>query len=368
MNIKISKSLYALIAVVAFWSCEVHQWPEPNLEPVDGSTTLPEEPTPDDGTASGDVDVVLDFNFSTAMKYWRFNYVKSNHSINESNDDPEEAYDNTLPFGVMRTIVRFYVSGDGAGNGGLNYKEYVFYRNLDGSSYNFSQKFTLPEGEYTVLAWSDFRNDESDNHFHDATDFSGIELVNHVGNTDYRDAFKGVAQLIKLEAPEDENSAVTNITVEMKRPLAKFELVIDNFAETMNKVTSNSKNSSESEYKILIAYPGYMPTVYNLKTDRTVDAATGMSVQSTFNMIDSNRASLGFDYYFNNDARSSAEVIVYVTDNENNVVAKSATLIVPTRRDMHTVVTGDILSVNSSGGVGIDPGFDDDININPDYR
>ena len=66
---------------------------------------------------------------------------------------------------------------------------------------------------------------------------------------------------------------------------------------------------------------------------------------------------------FVNGNESSVQVALQVEDNMGNVIADIGTIDVPLVRSKVTEVRGAFLTSNAQGGIGVDPGFDDEYNI-----
>ena len=163
-------------------------------------------------------------------------------------------------------------------------------------SYSFSHSqlqaldYRLPleivPGQYRFRAWVDFvPADSLADYFYDTADFDAITLREpHVGGTDCRDAFRGTldAEVFPAEVkPEQE------LNIQMERPLAKFRFVATDLkefeelrlreAQKDGDLTSTPPPIDLSTYKVVIAYSGFYPTVYNLATDEPIDVRTGVN-------------------------------------------------------------------------------------------
>lgn len=223
----------------------------------------------------------------------------------------------------------------------------------------------MPEGDYTLMAWSDFIDAGSgaDKHYVTA-DFADISLMNrdsHPGSDETRDAFRGTA---------DVAAADSKVTVPMVRPLARYTFISNDlqaFLDTRGR-RGDSRDQGRaidlSDYGVRFTYPQYMARSFNMFTNRPADSWAGVSYGSELKVIDSDHAEVGFDYVFVNSHATSVNVSVEIYDrNDGTVLARIRPVDVPLSRSRHTYVTGPFLTAKAGGAVGIDPSYDDEFNI-----
>ncbi len=250
----------------------------------------------------------------------------------------------------------------------------------DVTDLNCTRNIKLPEGEYQFFVWSDFVDEGSQaDKYYTPQDFSEIILSDkngYTGSCDFRDAFRGSAKG-SVTVRRDEMTEVDNdVTVTMKRPLAKFQIVSTDFqeflanvvkAEAQRRNASGSATTTRSinteDYRIVFQYAGFVPCSYNMFTDKPADSWTGLQFGSTMTPTDDGEMLLGYDYVFVNGAEAGVSVVVSVYDRDGVLVASSPTVEVPLKRSKLTIVRGKFLTSTSNGGLGIDPGFDGEYNI-----
>ena len=161
----------------------------------------------------------------------------------------------------------------------------------------------------------------------------------------------------------------------MKRPLAKFEFItndVQNFIEKeleyLTKLAATRGETAPMQldtdnYKVVFLYAGYMPNTFYIFGGEPVDSYMGVYIESRLDMLDENRASLGFDYVFVADRLSKIPIQIGLYDSDERQVALSKPIYVPLYRDHHTQVEGSFLMQHASGGIMIDPSFDGNHNI-----
>ncbi len=326
-------------------SCDVHEFPE-----------LPEK-------RPYEVELVFDFESMFDWKMLYDDFVSNNQNTRGE-----------VMEGTMRYIIRLYPRHQSSRTMPQCAQEFVLYRPV---YERYGQKFTLDliPGEYNMMIWADFVNPKTSKQsfFYNADDFSEIELSDHVGNTDYRDAFRGY-QEVNI-ASDIEDKEVGNIIVEMKRPLAKFEFVSNDLKDFIDKeylllskeqetkAPNNANAIDFNKYKVKFFYNGFMPDTYSMTTDKPIDSSTGRSVESSLLRLNEDEASLGFDYVFVNGKSSSVSVQVGIYNEKQEIISLSNPIHVPLLRGHHTIVRGSYLMQSSSEGVIINPEFEGEFNF-----
>ena len=363
----------AACALLCITSCAVHEWPEP---------------TP--------ADVIVNLDFDTQMPQYK---VLNEEGTRASHDGRD--YD------IRYTIAAYRLLQDG------NYAEEPFLLKVfskdEIEELNATFRFSIDEGSYRFYVWTDFVLAGTQNdYFYNTINFRRISLQGaHEGNNDFRDAFSGSADLKVIRRGSKETPST--VTVQMRRPLAKFEFITTDLQEFITKTIEAMIRKEEAEaaakagetkseggdnpeditptesdtktdgdtktgdtktpvvdlekYTVVFFYSGYMPNAYNMMEGKPCDSATGVKFSSAISAIDNHDARLGFDYVFVNGEESSVMVTVALYDEEGAQLSISRQIEVPIKRSMLTTVRGSFLMQNTGGGVAIDPGFEDEFNI-----
>lgn len=368
-----SSAALVACALLCITSCAVHEWPEP---------------TP--------ADVIVNLDFDTQLPQYK---VLNEEGTRASHDGRD--YD------IRYTIAAYRLLQDGS------YAEEPFLLKVfskdEIDELNASFRFSIDEGSYRFYVWTDFvlAGTQSD-YFYNTTNFRRISLQGtHEGNNDFRDAFSGSADLKVIRRGSKETPST--VTVQMRRPLAKFEFITTDLQEFITKtieamirkeeaeaaakagetkseggdnpeeitpIESDTKTDGDTntgdtktpvvdleKYTVVFFYSGYMPNAYNMMEGKPCDSATGVKFSSAISAIDNHDARLGFDYVFVNGEESSVMVTVALYDEEGTQLSISRQIEVPIKRSMLTTVRGSFLMQNTGGGVAIDPGFEDEFNI-----
>lgn len=345
-----SSAALAACALLCITSCAVHEWPEPSP-----------------------ADVIVNLDFDTQLPQYK---VLNEEGTRASHDGRD--YD------IRYTIAAYRLLQDGS------YAEEPFLLKVfsrdEIEELDATFRFSIDEGSYRFYVWTDFvlAGTQSD-YFYNTTNFRRISLQGaHEGNNDFRDAFSGSADLKVIRRGSKETPST--VTVQMRRPLAKFEFITTDLQEFITKTIEAMIRKEEAEaaakagetksegdtktpvvdlekYTVVFFYSGYMPNAYNMMEGKPCDSATGVKFSSAISAIDNHDARLGFDYVFVNGEESSVMVTVALYDEEGTQLSVSRQIEVPIKRSMLTTVRGSFLMQNTGGGVAIDPGFEDEFNI-----
>lgn len=322
------RKMALLFMLASAVSCDVHEWPE-----------APEKEQ-----------FVLKLIFDT-------DFIKKEYECTGSNvaaTGIQSTTDGELGRGYMHYVVRAFPMINGVPQQRY-FDEFVFSRSVM-LGYDCELPVDLAPGNYRVMIWSYISEQESGRSFYDSDDFGDIRLWGtHVANTDYRDAFRGTTDILV------ESHISTHISesqwVMMERPLSKYEFVATDLQAFLQK-----HGGSADDYEAVIRYTAFMPCAYSIYIDKPVDSSTGVSYRSILR-AGSSETSLGFDYVFVNGTESAVTVqIEFHRRSDDSVLSRTSTVRVPLRRGVHTLIRGPFF-MGSTGGVGVNPGYDGDNNI-----
>ena len=233
---------------------------------------------------------------------------------------------------------------------------------------------TVPdEGKYLVKAWVDYVDQGSLEHkYYNPEKFSEIMIHQHFGNNDFREAYIGSVEVEVVRygtyIPFVEG------TLQMSRPVAKYEFITDDLVEFVERETrllneggvrepKSAKLLNLNDYSVRIYYTGFMPSAFNMHSDRPNDSSTGVYYESKIQKISDGEAKLGFDYVLSNPDDASVVAAVSIFDKDGNEIATTTDIHIPLKRGKLTTVKGTFLMKESSGGVAINPDFDGEFNI-----
>lgn len=327
--------VYGIIGLCFLSACDVHEFPdtpEPNIQKLR-----------------------LQLEFHTDLPQHQI----VPYAMSKTASSAAEAYD------VRYTIHIYEVNADGNFSSDL-YTSIVETKD-DVQTLEHEISLELEPGIYRFMVWTDYVDAGSKAHkFYNTDDFKEITLYGdeHHGNTNYRDAFRGVKDT-------EITNGVDVVKIEMERPLSRYNFVTTDLDKFITKVLSSRSQAEESantkvvdlnDYRVLFHYTGFMPSAFNIFSDKPVDAKTGVWYEGQIAQISETEAELGFDYVFVNGTESTVQVAVEIYESGGALVASSEPIDVPIVRSKCTTVRGEFLTSETSGGIGIDPDFEGDFN------
>lgn len=224
------------------------------------------------------------------------------------------------------------------------------------------QTFVLPldAQKYRIKAFVDFVDKDScADTFYSSGDFDAITIVEeeHVGDTDFKDAFVGELD-VDLSRFTYLGASMA-ATVNMVRPVAKYAVVatdLVDFLETQGV-------SSIEGYYARFAYSGFFPDTYNMTKNSIGDARTGVGYVSDFLELEGGEVELGFDYVLTGVGNESTVDATVSICRPSGETVTSVWFSAPLYGGKLTTVKGRFLTGKSTGGIGISPSFDGEIEI-----
>ena len=357
--------LLCMLLLLTFIGCDVHEFPDNNDELVP-------------------VTLHLDFSIPKSI-YKEMLYTRSNAP--EDNDKPHS----------IRHIINAYRTDGTRSDSRQVDAQFVITREID-DSLDFSTEIQLPEGNYDLCVWSDYVNpNSSEDKYYNTSDFSEIILMdrnNHSGSNNYRDAFRGYANvevknLIYYTNVVSSRSVCNEAEIDMRRPMGEFRFIatdVEAFVtraiqrmsekqqlpQKLEELPTDKKAALDylleminvNDYKIIFRYNTFMPCSFNMFTDKPADSWMGVSFESSMMLDENYEMVVGYDYLFVNGKETTMSISFEIYDPDGEKIASISPFDVPVVRDKITVVRGAFLTTLASGGVYINPGYDgDDYNI-----
>ncbi|MCM1067064.1 MAG: hypothetical protein NC418_05770 [Muribaculaceae bacterium] len=343
-------------------SCCIHEMPKP-----------PRPDPPPDRTRS----LRLNLNFDQELPLLG-EYVYDQGSIGPSR--ARGPLDAELPHDIRYTINAYGISRSGAVSRASDTTIILTRRVSEGLDASFD--IMIPDGDYKLFVWADYVDEGSTtDKYYRTDDFEEIILTDrtaHSGSNPWRDAFAGEVEtsvLSKADDGTDSRTPVTEATVDMARPMAKYQFIstdLQRFIEqSRSRAEKDAANRGEepsrapalSDYRVKMKYTRYMPCSFNMFTGKPADSWTGVTYDSSIKQLSDNEAEVAFDYVFVNGAETAITVALEVYDDKGTLLAAIPPFDVPLKRSRLTVVKGEFLTTKASGSTGINPDFEDEFNI-----
>lgn len=339
--------IYTLLTLLS--GCDVHEWPE-QLEMTETYYRI----RLDFHTDMGEQEYFYDSRAAEYIADYEMRYIIKAFPYTNDTRQPNHT----------RSISRASVW------------EHTFTRPVALNDYDCEVELQLPTGNYALMVWADFvPTGTTEDHFYAPGNFSEIVLHGeHQANTDLRDAFRGVQEVDIVSLNPD--ATPEDIVIDMERPLAKFTVITTDLREFFEREEEAAKRRAESrgeeydsrrinlsDYNVVFYYSGFMPCAYSMFTDKPIDSKTGVKFYSKLERISDTEARMGFDFVMVNGTNASVMVTMGLLDADGNPVSMSDEINVPLNRSVNTLVKGRFLMQEASGGIGIDPSFEGDYNI-----
>ncbi len=338
--------LYLLLCLpmLILSACDIHEFPE-----------IPEQ-----------MPIHLTLHYDTKLTPWEHQY----DGKNVTEVGMGTPYESRREYGNIRYVIRAYPV-DAKKRNVENYShEMILTRDIvDG--YEHEVTFTLPVGEYTIMVWSDLYDGQQP--YYNAENFHEIRLAgeNRHGSNEFRDSFRGTSR-VSVEA-DDTLREPQQVEILMQRPMAKYEFITGDIVEFAEKEAIRIAAKTEGtkadptrinieDYKVVFYYRGFVSTAYSMHEDIPSDGDTGIIYESSLTELSDTEASVGFDYVFVNGKVAEVTLQIGIYDSEGDEVALTERIVVPLRRNRHTIMTGNFLMTKASGGVSINPDYEDDYN------
>lgn len=286
----------------------------------------------------GSAPVIVNVNVDTTMTYWQDYVVDSRAS--------------------SAPLLRCKLQALSSDNNIIASETHVFQ---PGEPLTATFKLRLPSDEYRLMAWCDYvdaAQPSADLHYLTA-DLRDVTFTgSYDGNDPSRNAYSGVTP-IDFKVYEGDTTTVINSDISLKPIMGKIKFVATDYNQFLVKPIS---------LRFLIAYTGFLPHRYSVVRGVPFDATTGVNfitnAMTELSTEGDGSATLGYDYVMVNGDESSVTVALGLYNDEGKLVGQSGNLNVPIKRGGLTVVKGHFLTkTQSSGGIGIDPSFEGDINV-----
>ncbi len=239
--------------------------------------------------------------------------------------------------------------------------------------------FDLLAAKYKVVAWMDYVDDGStDDKYYTVQSLSSIripETENYIGDEEHKDTYVG-NQDLDLTPYLDQWNQTIEQTITLERPMAKIEFITTDVDKLLDKLAEQVEQSGSPEanqaiaaradlssWQVKVEYAGYFPSGFNAYTNKPNDARQGVSFTSTMTALSDQEARFGSDYIFVNGNESAVYVNLTILDGQGNVLNQVQGVEVPIVRGKLTSIRDEFLTRSFAPGIGIDYGFDGNINV-----
>ncbi len=253
----------------------------------------------------------------------------------------------------------------------------VCFADVDDRNPQAIETFDVYAAEYKVLIWCDYVQDDVRESWYYQTDdlrkilYSDIEVVD---NND-KDAFTNAIDVDLKEYYYMEGDFHIVKQVDLERPKGRYKCITTDIRDYLKS------DDDVQEITSVITYTQYVSAGYNVEDQkpnyfeptRTYVTHIDTSAQESYD--EDGNLELCYDYVFVNGKQTNVKINFYfykgrptINEQTGEVVGEEIShwsgIVVPLKRNMETVVEGRMLTTSfGTGGIGIDPGFEDEIVI-----
>jgi hypothetical protein len=244
----------------------------------------------------------------------------------------------------------------------------VLFADVEAPSPQVVARFDVDAARYRVLVWCDYVEEDVREAWYYVTDdlrevrYADVAVVD---NND-KDAFSGVkdVDLSHWCSLRCHNEVVVDMTLE--RPKGRLKCVATDVEEYIVR-----SRALVDDITAVVSYVQYVSAGYNVEAQRPNYFVPTRTFISRANVDKEGRLELFYDYVFVNGAETNVKLNfalyngdVEIADSGEVVGQKISSwsgIVVPLRRNRETVIEGRLLTTSyGTGGVGIDPGFENE--------
>lgn len=244
----------------------------------------------------------------------------------------------------------------------------VLFADVETPSPQVVARFDVDAAKYRVLVWCDYvEEDVREAWYYITDDLRAVRYADvAVEDNNDKDAFSGVVDvdLSRWCCLMCCNEAV--VDVDLERPMGRLKCVATDVEDYL-------KNSSAAldDITAVVTYTQYVSAGYNVETQRPNYFVPTRRFVSKAHVGADGEFELFYDYVFVNGAETNVMLNfalyngdVEIADSGEVVGQKISSwsgIVVPLRRNRETVIEGRLLTTSyGTGGVGIDPGFENE--------
>lgn len=243
----------------------------------------------------------------------------------------------------------------------------VVYENInpDRTYLSIPVSMKLHARNYRLVVWADYVKTDSEDDFCYNTEILDplTATESYKGNSDYKDAF-WASHPMDLTSYREQWNAKVPVNIELARPLARYELVATDVAKFLTKTQA----TADASYTIRVKYRNYLPMGFNAVTGELRHSLMYMAYNKTFKagaLADAKDFTVGMDYVFTEEEGREIPIEVEIVDAGGVTLARTVTTL-RCQRGKKTIVRDNFLTADPStadDGVGIDPDFDDEVDM-----
>lgn len=246
-------------------------------------------------------------------------------------------------------------------------------------------QFDVVASEYKVLVWCDYVREsaELEDWYYQTGDLRKI-LYNdiEVKDNNDKDVFTNMAHLNFRDYYYMSGKYEESVHLTLERPNGRYKCIAEDINEYLKKENVDKITS-------VVSYVQYVAAGYNVEDQKPnyfEPTRTYITTVSTDDLNQDGNLEMCYDYVFVNGKQSNVKINFQfyrgevcmkdgelrrkIDDNtyelitEDDHISNWSGIVVPLKRNMETIINGKLLTASfGSGGIGIDPGFENEIVI-----
>ena len=226
------------------------------------------------------------------------------------------------------------------------------------SEYTLPYEISLHAVEYEVSVWSDYYTANSTSY--NADMFTPVYCaIPYFGCSELKLCYCA-HKAVDFRPYRDNWDYHHQINLSLNKPVAKYQIITTDAQDFLKSAKTDSLH-------IRVGYIGYHPIGYNVPSEMPDAHADGIYFYNTVAASDGDitgELCLAFDYIFSPpDDSQPAQIALTITDDNGRKIAEYNDIQFSYRAGKVTTISGRILTQQSSGGIGINKDWDDEIII-----
>lgn len=269
----------------------------------------------------------------------------------------------------IRYIVDIYKDADRKLSGNDRRIERIVYTDdeISEGKFTIGGNVKLPADKYRLLIWVDFvSKGQNRDLYYNTEDLRAVGIIRDGGYVGYkttRDAFTASVAM-DLTPYRGKRFVQFPASVTVERPFAVYQIVTTDIEKYMSYNPTLSYSSIRPGIADL-SYMSLFPTGYNVRFGVPDDFKPGIGYR--FDIVETmpqKEAIVASDMVFVNGDDAAYDMNIQIRTPEGTHINTTDNLRINLRRNKLTVLRGEYLTRETGGGgVGIDPGFDEEIVI-----
>lgn len=291
--------------------------------------------------------------------------------VNMSLDEPEQkrslapASDGIHELRCIVDLYREAGNGTAAGNGARLERIVYTGGQLAEGRLTLDRSVSLPADRYRLLIWVDFVRKGTDaDLYYNTQELRSVSIIRdkgYVGYTPARDAFSAAIEM-DLTPFRGQRLVRYPLSANAVRPFGIYQIIttdIEKYLENNPSLSYASIQPGVTRFSYLSPFP----TGYDVRHGVPDDFATGIGYEyGITESTDGGEALVASDMVFVNGNEAGYDVGFEICTPDGAHISSTDGMRINLRRNRLTVIRGQFLTLDfGGGGVGIDPGFDEEI-------